>query len=170
MSKSKPELKQTVWELYQSGLSAGAIAKRLGLSRSGVNWHLRGRKLRSKKAAWSELISRGYSFKKGPANPQWKAGKWHHPSGYVYIQGPRGPVLEHRVLMERKLGRKLSADEQVHHVNGVRNDNRLENLELIDRDEHTRLHWAHLSKEEQNAKVRAAHRAWWGIGKREERT
>lgn len=41
-----------------------------------------------------------------------------------------GLVLEHRVVMERKLGRYLVAGENVHHINGVRHDNRPENLEL----------------------------------------
>lgn len=56
-------------------------------------------------------------------------------SGYVQITwhdetGRLRKRLEHRVVMESQLGRALRRDEQVHHVNGVRHDNRPENLEL----------------------------------------
>lgn len=52
-------------------------------------------------------------------------------SGYIVLTLPNGRrVREHRYLMEQKLGRELLTSETVHHKNGVRDDNRLGNLEL----------------------------------------
>lgn len=61
-----------------------------------------------------------------------------NPSGYVFLTGHRGHpranhkgyVLEHIIVMTQMLGRELLPGENVHHKNGVRDDNRPENLEL----------------------------------------
>lgn len=63
--------------------------------------------------------------------------------GYVAVKiGIRKYGLEHRLVMEEVLGRDLTADEHVHHINGDRQDNRVENLIVLTNADHQRLHIA----------------------------
>lgn len=68
-------------------------------------------------------------------------------NGYVIVHAPKHPrahkdgyVFFHTVLMERAIGRYLYENEVVHHINHVRDDNRLENLQLMDKHEHMSMH------------------------------
>jgi len=51
-------------------------------------------------------------------------------NGYMYVRYENKSYLEHRKIYEDFLGRKLNSNENIHHINGDRTDNRLENLEL----------------------------------------
>jgi len=61
-------------------------------------------------------------------------------SGYVLLYVDSRKVYEHRWIMEQSLGRKLLRKEFVHHKNGSRHDNRIDNLELMSNAQHSKHH------------------------------
>lgn len=68
--------------------------------------------------------------------------RWKDRHGYirVYIGGYENSEAEHRLVARMMLGRRLKRNEIVHHKNGIKHDNRPENLEVMDRGKHVALH------------------------------
>jgi len=86
----------------------------------------------------------------GSKNHMWKGGRSKNQAGYIYIYNPNHPfankdncIFEHRLVMEKHLGRYLTPKEVVHHINGIKDDNRIENLKLFKNEsEHIKFHKA----------------------------
>lgn len=73
--------------------------------------------------------------------------KKQRADGYIALYYPQHPnstkdgyIMEHVYVMEQHIGRTLNSDEVVHHKNHIRNDNRIENLQLMTFKEHAALH------------------------------
>lgn len=126
-----PEQEATVVRMYrEDGLSQSGIAQELGTSQPRISRLLRSKGIQTE--------TRRY----GRGHGAWKGGRIPASQGYMQVLGDRsdsiegpmcnnaGYILEHRLVMARHLGRPLVPTETVHHKNGKRDDNRIDNLEI----------------------------------------
>jgi hypothetical protein len=135
--------------------------KKFGIPSRDKSYYMKGRKLSEEHCRKISMIHKGKIVSdetrrkisdarktKHFPSPNWKGGKrTGRTDEYVQIYKPDHPnaskegyVMEHRFVMEQFLGRLLVEDEVVHHINGIRADNRIENLQLMRHGEHTRYH------------------------------
>lgn len=154
------------WDLlisdYKSGMSLPTVADRYGVSASAARYHvkkagvLRSRADAVRLAASQGRIGAGLRGKTRSFSAEHRASISTHrkawgeanatglsvkPNGYVeYTRGQHKGRAVHVVAMEQRIGRRLNLDEVVHHIDGDRSNNDANNLALMTRSAHTRLH------------------------------
>ncbi len=148
-------------ELYLDGNSIPEVSEKTGIPKSTIRFRLKkDGVLRSRSDSIRLASKKGrMSSNKGIKRiftPEWKEnirqGKLRHgelsakgvsrkPSGYLEItRGDNKGKSQHVVIMEEHLGRRINRSEVVHHINGVKDDNRIENLQVMSASDHMRHH------------------------------
>jgi hypothetical protein len=135
MSRIDQEMISAMASAYEGGDTLRTIADRYSVSSTTVWRHLQteGCHMRSSGGHTKGRLKRSH--------PLWRGGYRPTVNGYIYVRvyaddpnydmaNGAGCVMEHRLVMAKSLGRSLAANETVHHINGDRRDNRIENLQL----------------------------------------
>jgi predicted nucleic acid-binding Zn ribbon protein len=90
------------------------------------------------KECYYKNISLSYNLE---SHPNWRGGNFINRRGYIILSVGKGKqVYEHRLIMEKHLGRKLKPTEHVHHIDFDKTNNHISNLKILNNSEHNRLH------------------------------
>lgn len=139
---------------WKEGLSVPDIAERLRVTHSVIRYTMLKYNIPKRSKTDAALLAYETGRLKplrGSQHGEWNGGRIKYPDGYVWVRiyedNPyysmarwNGYVAEHRLVMAQHLGRCLTKEEIVHHKNHIRDDNRIENLELfISNSRHSRM-------------------------------
>lgn len=137
-----PERVSVLLTGLEGGSQQWAIAEKLGCSVNTVE-----RKIREFREIGIELPTQRTGPRAGEGHPEWRGGRVIDEDGYVLIYAPWHPharkngrksggryIAEHRLVMEQKIGRLLERGEVVHHIDGNKQNNHPDNLELFSKN------------------------------------
>ncbi len=96
---------------------------------------------RARLSAKLSASSKKNGFKSGKNHPNWNGGIKRAPNGYISVLVDGRYVKRARLVIAEDIGRSLKLNEITHHRNGIRDDDRIENLRLLkNHSEHATLH------------------------------
>ena len=120
------------------------IGRSIGKSKQSVQHKANRLGIKKEREAFFKERSKAMS---GEHSGNFKGYLRRNSHGYILCYRPENPfasthglVMEHRLVMEEKLGFVLPKEWDVHHINGIKDDNRIENLALMTHKAHTILH------------------------------
>lgn len=126
-------------KLFQGGMSCTQIAKKFHADRHTITRRIKG-------AGYKIDCSKSSYQPKGKNSPLWKGGKWKNRQGYVLVWQPREEHNrrtnyrhEHIIVWEKYHNKRVPKGYVIHHLNGIKDDNRPENLLALPKGEHDRL-------------------------------
>ena len=144
---------KNIESLYEQHGSVLATARVLGVGYSTLRYHMTKQGIPIKRTGYK--APRTKQVDSGAKHHNWRGGTYS-ANGYIFEYAPshpeaksrKGYVLQHRLIMERHMGRKLNQNELVHHKNGDTKDNRIGNLEVMSRPGHVRHHKKEAKRDE----------------------
>jgi len=126
-------------KLYEQGMSTIEISENVGLTPQAIYQRLlkAGIPLRSFSEAITLSAKRGRKKQQtGELNARWRGGRAIDTDGYVSVRVDGKQRAEHRVIWEKEHG-VIPKGWVIHHLNGIRDDNRIENLCAMSRKRHS---------------------------------
>lgn len=142
MSLSDEQFKSVLYHEYiELEMSQNELGKKYNVSHVIINRYLNKYEIPVRNHKEANRVNNS-----GSGNPKWNEGRSIRTGSYIEIYSPDHPnahtdkyVYEHRLVMEKELGRYLESHEVVHHINGIKHDNRIKNLLLTNRVDHPKI-------------------------------
>ena len=127
-------------------LSAQRTGKTIGASNHTVRDWLEYHQIPIRNMQEANQTDRRRVERSGSNNPMWRGGT-RKSNGRVFVKSPNHPrkdqwgyIPRYWKIVEKSIGRHLTKEEHVHHINGKKDDDRLANLRIISNEEHIRIH------------------------------